>query len=184
MESIGILRVVRAFNLPKTERTSKIDAYISVIQNGSVIGKTKVQDDNEEPVWEQSFIVKVGRDVTGRLGGSIILQLFDENTFKDKLSFTVKVGRDATGRLGGSIILQLFDENTFKDKLVGHVNFDFSAMTPDQMKYVELPFIFEEDKFTKQGRNSRVAVSFHPGILSSAFMKNMWAAALVSSAAF
>ena len=53
MEASGVLRVIRASNLPKTDRFSAIDAYIAVSQEGREIGKTVVKEDNPNPTWNQ-----------------------------------------------------------------------------------------------------------------------------------
>ena len=62
MECGGLVRVIRAFNLPKTDVTSKIDAYIVLKVNGQKVGKTATQQDNEDPQWVRCL---------GGLGGSL-----------------------------------------------------------------------------------------------------------------
>ena len=53
MEATGVIRVLRAKNLPKTDRFSAIDAYIAISQQGREVGKTATVDDNANPTWNQ-----------------------------------------------------------------------------------------------------------------------------------
>eukprot|EP00879_Flechtneria_rotunda_P002735 GHRR01002942.1.p1 GENE.GHRR01002942.1~~GHRR01002942.1.p1 ORF type:complete len:411 (+),score=107.49 GHRR01002942.1:318-1550(+) len=74
--------VIRGIDLPKTELTSKIDAYVKV-QCGSFAGKTNTVDNDSNPVWNTSFFFNAPMGPYRAPTGVITLQLWDDNTLKD-----------------------------------------------------------------------------------------------------
>lgn len=81
-EYITRLTIVSAHDLPRTDRLSTIDPYIVIIVNGQKF-KTTVKDDNENPVWNESFHPRVQTAPQGLLQGNLELHLYDEDTFTD-----------------------------------------------------------------------------------------------------
>ncbi|KAG2488831.1 hypothetical protein HYH03_012630 [Edaphochlamys debaryana] len=82
-EYITRLTVMSAKDLPKTDRLSKIDPYIVIQVNGQQF-KTKVKDDNENPVWNELFYPRLHKAPgDGLLTGTLELNLYDEDTFSD-----------------------------------------------------------------------------------------------------
>eukprot|EP00798_Chlamydomonas_sp_ICE-L_P028362 gene28362-31489_t len=122
------------------------------------------------------FPVVLHRDAQGKVHGNIDVILYDEDTFKDKLVFPVVLHRDAQGKVHGNIDVILYDENTFKDKLVGSVSLDLSKLSPQQLLHQEVAIGFAENKFAKQGKNSRMGITITPGVLAYNSMRAMWGA--------
>uniref|UniRef100_A0A383WDE8 C2 domain-containing protein n=1 Tax=Tetradesmus obliquus TaxID=3088 RepID=A0A383WDE8_TETOB len=74
--------VIRGLQLPKTELTSKIDAYVKV-KAGTFSAKTRTRDDEDNPVWDESFFFTVPMSASKSPAGIITLELWDSNTLKD-----------------------------------------------------------------------------------------------------
>lgn len=74
--------VIRGLQLPKTELTSKIDAYVRV-KAGTFSAKTRTRDDEDNPVWDESFFFTVPMSASKSPAGIITLELWDSNTLKD-----------------------------------------------------------------------------------------------------
>ncbi|EFJ46519.1 hypothetical protein VOLCADRAFT_93072 [Volvox carteri f. nagariensis] len=85
------LTIVSAHDLPKTDRLSEIDPYIVINVNGQQF-KTAVKDNDENPVWNETFYPRVQRAPEGLLMGTLELHLYDEDTFSD--SYVAKYGFD------------------------------------------------------------------------------------------
>ncbi|KXZ46896.1 hypothetical protein GPECTOR_39g390 [Gonium pectorale] len=90
-EYLARLTIVSANDLPKTDRLSKIDPYFVINVNGQQF-KTSVKDDNENPVFNESFYPRVQRGGQGLLSGQLELHLYDEDTFSD--SYVAKYAYD------------------------------------------------------------------------------------------
>eukprot|EP00878_Enallax_costatus_P009989 GHUV01010427.1.p1 GENE.GHUV01010427.1~~GHUV01010427.1.p1 ORF type:complete len:410 (+),score=104.60 GHUV01010427.1:469-1698(+) len=74
--------VIRGIDLPKTELTSKIDAYIKV-KCASFSAKTSTREDDNNPKWDQSFYFTSAIGPNRCPYGTVTLELWDSNTFKD-----------------------------------------------------------------------------------------------------
>ncbi|GIL89716.1 hypothetical protein Vretimale_16624 [Volvox reticuliferus] len=76
------LTIASAHDLPKTDRLSQIDPYVVINVNGQQF-KTAVKDDNDNPVWNETFYPRVQKAPEGLLMGTLELDLYDEDTFSD-----------------------------------------------------------------------------------------------------
>lgn len=79
------LTIISGKNLPKTDRFSAIDAYMVVnVPNYSQV-KTKVVDDNANPVWDSTHNVMLSYDFQSPTPlPKISFELWDKNTLKDE----------------------------------------------------------------------------------------------------
>lgn len=113
-EFITRLTIVSAHDLPRTDRLSKIDPYVIILVNGQQY-KTAVKDDNENPVWNESFYPRVQKHPQGLLAGNLELQLYDEDTFSD--SYVAKYAFDLSSLTPEHLNVPLtFDLEYVKDK--------------------------------------------------------------------
>ena len=99
--------------------------------------------------------------------------LAQDHSFSVTLTRQGPAGPDSHG-LTGSLELLLYDENVFKDKHAGTIRVDLAQLTPAQLSYCELPFVSDKKEIASQQRNSRLALSICPGILTYHSLRTMW----------
>jgi len=75
-------------------------------------------------------------------------------------AFPCTLVKDAsTGKVSGAVHLQLYDENVLSDSLVGEVRIQLQDYTPQQLANLDLPIQFAKDKYSSQGKDSRLVIS-------------------------
>ncbi|KAG2499487.1 hypothetical protein HYH03_002434 [Edaphochlamys debaryana] len=137
------LRVVAGSALPKTDIFGDIDPFVRVIYEGQQLGDTKRIKNCRDPSWEDDFFFDVPRDAEGYLQGFVRLELYDSKS----------MGR--------------------ADEYVGCVEIDLRELPEEagdpwggggQLEYLDYPLSYRNDKrgdkFSKQGRDSRLTVAF------------------------
>ncbi|GFR53147.1 hypothetical protein Agub_g15867 [Astrephomene gubernaculifera] len=113
-EYVTRLTIVSAHDLPKTDRISTIDPYVVIVVNGQKF-QTAVKDDNENPVWDESFYPRLQKGQTSILAGKLELHLYDEDTFSD--SYVAKYEYDLASLTAAQLNVPLtFNLEYVKDK--------------------------------------------------------------------
>lgn len=93
-EFITRLHVLSASNLPKTDRFSAIDAYITITL-GAQKFRTRTVDDSSDPTFNETFLATLPSAAPhGFLTGTIQISLFDQNVFSDEHVATCSVELD------------------------------------------------------------------------------------------
>eukprot|EP01043_Picozoa_sp_COSAG02_P058398 COSAG02_NODE_7261_length_3092_cov_5.086201_4_plen_218_part_01 len=69
----GKLHIVGARDLKSADMFDKSDPYVEVRWNGKLVGRTRVVEDTLQPVWDESFVIRVSPTQANELS----IELFD-----------------------------------------------------------------------------------------------------------
>ncbi|KAI9097091.1 hypothetical protein DFS34DRAFT_622490 [Phlyctochytrium arcticum] len=86
------LTIVKATNLPKTDRIGQIDPYVKVSfpsKSSQSSAKTSVIKDDPNPQWNQVFTFET--EESSLLDGKFLFEIYDEDTFRDQKVASMEV---------------------------------------------------------------------------------------------